>query len=79
MLSYVFSLVLTFEFSRLPPWEVHTQTLVKDEQSRTTILDDKFEFRSGQSPVVGNKNGTDFRNGKKDYDIFVTTVETWDE
>jgi hypothetical protein len=79
MLSYAFSLVLTFEFSRLPPWEVYIQTLVKDEQSRTTILDDKFEFRSGQSLFVMNKNGTDFRNGKKDSDILVITVETWDE
>jgi hypothetical protein len=48
---------------------------VKDDHPGATIVDDKFEFRAGQSPVQRNENGTDFRDGKKDFDILMTIVK----
>jgi hypothetical protein len=48
---------------------------VKDEHPGTTILDDKFQFRPSQSPVKGNKNGTNFGKGKKDFEILMTIVK----
>ncbi len=47
----------------------------KEEHSGATVLDDKFKFRPGQSPVEGNKNGADFRKGKKDFNVLMAIVK----
>jgi hypothetical protein len=48
---------------------------IKDDHAGTTILNDEFQLGPSQSPVERNKNGTDFRNSEKGFDILVAIVK----
>jgi hypothetical protein len=47
----------------------------EDEKTGTAIFYDKFEFRSGQSPVERNEDGSKFRKGKEDFEVLMAIME----
>jgi len=48
---------------------------IEDEYPGAAIFNNKFEFGSGESPVKGNEDCTDFRKGEEDFEILMAIVK----
>jgi hypothetical protein len=48
---------------------------IEDEHPGATVFNNKFEFRSGESPVKGDEDGTDFRKGEEDFEVWMAIVK----
>jgi hypothetical protein len=48
---------------------------IEDEHPGTTISNNKFEFRSGESPVKGDQDCTDLRKGEEDFEVLMAVVK----